>query len=60
VRVYEEESAAAERSHWAQRESTKQAEGCKPTPSPRGKTLGDLAIENREHKLKAKDFTRTT
>ncbi len=36
------------------------ARGLQANPKPRGKTLGDLAMENREHKLKAKDFTRIT
>jgi hypothetical protein len=38
----------------------KAARGLQANPKPRGKTLGDLAIENQEHKLKAKGFTRIT
>jgi hypothetical protein len=59
VRVYEEESAAAGRSPWA-KGKYKAARGLQANPKPRGKTLGNLAIENREHKLKAKGCTRIT
>jgi hypothetical protein len=34
----------------------KAARGLQANPKPRGKTLGDLAIENQEHK----GFTRIT
>jgi hypothetical protein len=57
--VYEEESAAAERSRWA-KGKYEAARGLQANPKPREKTLGDLAIENQEHELKAKGFTRIT